>query len=519
MRYYEDYIEHAFLDSARKKISEALSGRIKPHHKYYQRVSLGKDRKGKNKYRYFYTKAEFDAYNKTKANSKTAGSFLNSGKNAVEGYYSILLDDYTLRNIRHQKYLDIDTGGFLEHLLGISLISVRKERSDFFNNDNNTDTDTDTDDRRKDTPDLTDPNEQSKSLDYIKAHHPKDPPKYIAKVRTDHGYRYFYDRGEYERYLDRNQPTKLSELDRLNSSDSSFDAVTRNIKEINPNYKSSKNWQTNCGDCSLAYEMRRRGYNVMADDHDDDYYDWAQNGNTTSVFPDAKSDYYDLTRASDYDAATAKLCNDMKKNYPDGARGVMSIAWGSGSGHMIAWEMHNDEPYFIDAQTGSVMTEREFSQRYMRNINYKVSDPATRWVDSKDPVSLMKSYNAAKGKSTAIMTTRLDNCTIKDTAASQVLPNSKNQNENHELESEAKANDPNNYKDPKPGHYSDDNLTYIDSNGNTWRIGKYTTEEYTNQYGYRHYHVDERYLWTNINTGEDYDPSGYYEKNIAKVRE
>ena len=155
----------------------------------------------------------------------------------------------------------------------------------------------------------------------------------------------------------------------------------------------------------------------------------------------------------------------------------------------------------------------------MRNINYKVSDPATRWIDSKDPVSLMKSYNAAKGKSTAIMTTRLDNCTIKDTAASQVLPNSKNQNENHELESEANVNYPNNYKDPNPVHYSDDNLTYIDSNGNTWRIGDYMTEEYTNQYGYRSYHVDVRYLWTNLNTGDNYDPSGYYEKNIAKVRE
>lgn len=512
MRYYEDYIEHAFLDSARKKISEALSGRIQPHHKYYQRVSLGKDRKGKNKYRYFYTKVEWDAYNKTKTNSETAGSFLNRGKNSVEGYYSILLDDYTLRNIRHQMYLDIDTGGFLEHLLGISLVSVRKERSDFFNNDN------DADNHHKDFSDLTDPNEQSKSLEYIKAHHPKDPPKYIAKVKTDHGYRYFYDRGEYERYLERNQPTKLSELDRLNSSDSSFDAVTRNIKEINPNYYSSDNWKTNCADCSLAYEMRRRGYDVMADDHDDDYSDWSQNGNTTSVFPDVKSDYYDLTDSSDYRDATNKLCNDMKENYPDGSRGVMRITWSSGSGHMIAWEMHDGQPYFIDAQTGSVMTEREFADGYMRHINYRESDPATRWVDSKDPISLKETYDAAKGKSTAIMTTRLDNCSIKDTATSQVLLNSKNQNENHELESEAKANDPNNYKDPKPGYYSDDNLTYTDSNGNIWRIGEYTTEEHTNQYGYRRYHVDTRYLWMNTNTGDNYDPSGYYEENVANSK-
>lgn len=487
MRYYEDHIEHAFLDSARKKISEALSGRIRPHHKYYQRVSLGKDRKGKNKYRYFYTKDEWDTYNKIKANSKKAGSLLNRGVNIVNGYYSILLDDTTMWNTRRRTYLDIDTGGFLEHLLGISLVKVRKTNSKDDDDDNN------------DSSNLITPSDKSKSVDYIKFHHPKDPPKYIAKVKTDYGYRYFYNRNEYERYLQKNQPTKLSEFNRLSSDDSSFDGVIRNLGEINPHYRSEKNWQINCADCSLAYELRRRGYDVMADDNDDDYSKWAQNGNVTSVFPDAKSDYYDLTDASDYQEATDKLCSDMEKNYPDGARGVMSITWAGNNGsHEIAWEMVDGEPYFIDAQSGSVMSGSEFS-KYMANIDYKESNPWKRWVTSTNSLDMAKTFAGSLGKSTSIMTTRLDNCNIKDTAASQVLPNSKNQNENHELESEAKANDPDNYEDPKPGHYSGNYGSYIDSDGNIWKLSYYRSTE----------DGESHYIWKNQD-GDLYDPSGYF---------
>lgn len=496
MRYYDyDYVEHSLASYVKDKISKALSGRVGKNHKYYKRLDLGKDKRGKNKYRYFYTKAEWDAYNKAKSVlnsvSNNSGDILKLGKNIVSGYYSILIGDSTIRvNDKiiggHKTYLDVDTGGFWEHVLGIPMVRIRTVSVK--------------DDNRHDNiSDLTTPSEKSKSVDYIKVNHPKDPPKYIARVKTSNGYRYFYSRKEYEKYLERNGPKKVSDLDKLSSSDSSFDSVTKNIKEINPHYLSGEDWQTNCGDCSLAYEMRRRGYDVMADDHDADYSNWAENGGITSVFPGATPDYYDLTDSGDPEKATEKLCKDMSNNYPDGSRGVMDITWADNNGaHMIAWEMHNNEPYFIDAQSGSVMSGSEFS-KYMSHIDFEESKPEYRWTTSDDPLSLTSSYIAANGKSTSIMTTRLDNCSVNDTVTNQVIPNSKNQNENHELESEAKANDPDNYEDPNPGYYSNDDCRYTDSNGSVWDICYYTSNEDGNTH----------FVWKS-DEGDVYDPSGYY---------
>lgn len=97
----------------------------------------------------------------------------------------------------------------------------------------------------------------------------------------------------------------------------------------------------NCFECTLAYEMRYRGYDVQANE---------KHGGYTLEYHHAFDikDSFDITSYSGEEAY--KCLREQCLSYGEGARGAIGVQWISGGGHGFSWEVKNGEFRLIDTQ-------------------------------------------------------------------------------------------------------------------------------------------------------------------------
>lgn len=119
---------------------------------------------------------------------------------------------------------------------------------------------------------------------------------------------------------------------------------------------------TNCLYCTTAYEMRRRGYDVQAQQ---DWIGGIRGDMPSAMFEGAKTEtIYDISNRSinEYDRALVtregtKAMIDTIAEQGDGARGYVGVQWyGGQGGHSMAYEVADGKVMLIDCQTGEVMT-------------------------------------------------------------------------------------------------------------------------------------------------------------------
>lgn len=127
--------------------------------------------------------------------------------------------------------------------------------------------------------------------------------------------------------------------------------MKKGLSQSNPNYDMGEEWQTNCQHCVPAYEMRRRGYNVVSrplQNHDDvllkkPFEAWV-NPQILSARGDGKAD---ITK--------------FLSGCGDGARVQVVIYWKNfASGHTFVAEQIDGKPRFIDPQSGEEDVEYYF---------------------------------------------------------------------------------------------------------------------------------------------------------------
>lgn len=145
------------------------------------------------------------------------------------------------------------------------------------------------------------------------------------------------------------------------------------MKLVNPSRGSGEaDIQNNCGYCTLAYDMRRRGYDVTAkkDANGTDPFKLYKN-----FYKDAKppkriipKEYkemlkkyenapsYMITTDRNYSKYQKALINNLQSELlkqGDGARGYLGVRWsGTSSSHSIAYEVRNGKVDVMDAQSG-----------------------------------------------------------------------------------------------------------------------------------------------------------------------
>ena len=141
----------------------------------------------------------------------------------------------------------------------------------------------------------------------------------------------------------------------------------------NPHNKSilsPRKYKENCCNCAVAFELRRRGYDVEAlGGHGIQVKDWKRLfANNTSTYH-----YVEEEGLSPLENVTKQL---MK--HGEGARGSIFVEWKTKEeGHYFSWEIKNGEIRFVDSQNGLLDVSSYFDRVIPSSII------ATRWDNLK----------------------------------------------------------------------------------------------------------------------------------------
>lgn len=145
----------------------------------------------------------------------------------------------------------------------------------------------------------------------------------------------------------------------------------------------------NCAYCTLAYDMRRKGYDVEASsvskktaNTPSEIESWYKNGH----FKVTGNDYANLTSLQ----ASNKITQELSKEGP-GARGQFCVYWRNGGGHSISYEVDSDRNVvYRDCQHDRVMRNNEINDylskvdlttiHHMRTDNLEYTDKALHGV-------------------------------------------------------------------------------------------------------------------------------------------
>ena len=171
-------------------------------------------------------------------------------------------------------------------------------------------------------------------------------------------------------------------------------SITKAAEGANPYYNGNyREFSENCQRCVVAYEARRRGYNVVAQPtYQGDQLPYGvsvpgkgtANGRWQGAFQGAKSE--------SVSAKTSKGVNNQinakMSQYGDGSRAVIGVQWKNGKGgHVFVAERKNGVTYLVDPQVGGKYSSKVFDKvgtsrvSLVRTDNLKFSNRAMKSVE------------------------------------------------------------------------------------------------------------------------------------------
>lgn len=201
--------------------------------------------------------------------------------------------------------------------------------------------------------------------------------------------------------------TKFKNLPKIENTSS----TDRDILKVNPGRDSDKRRNQNCFQCTIAYEMRQRGYDVYSNTnhggHNFEYlhaFDIKDSFRVTTKGNSASANYSDAKSAEECFNRISAQCLE----YGEGARGAIMMTWPLGGGHTMNWVVENGEFKMIDAQREGAdgyeaFANSKFDVEVVRLDNAELLPGSTDFVRPyKQPVDISKSVSdgAKKVKST-----------------------------------------------------------------------------------------------------------------------
>ena len=152
-------------------------------------------------------------------------------------------------------------------------------------------------------------------------------------------------------------------------------SMDENLKDCNPNYSLGRKWQTNCQRCVPAYEMRRRGYDVIATPKPNNPDRKDLSFNPFSVWKNPEVIKCSQNGMEDIEK--------MMKVWGDGARAQVVVTWkNTNAGHTFVAERINGKTIFVDPQTG----KNDVKNYFMRVENGSVRLSRIDTLDVTDKI-------------------------------------------------------------------------------------------------------------------------------------
>lgn len=143
------------------------------------------------------------------------------------------------------------------------------------------------------------------------------------------------------------------------------------LKGTNPHYSVGDiRYNSNCTNCVPAFEMRKRGYNVIARPSSGNHY-LNKHPEEAWINPDVKT-----AEGSGLDDIL-----EMSKDWPDGTRAEVAVVWNNGnSGHVFVAIKESGKINFYDVQSGEKLSAKIFCRvqegktKFWRIDNLEPSD-------------------------------------------------------------------------------------------------------------------------------------------------
>ena len=150
----------------------------------------------------------------------------------------------------------------------------------------------------------------------------------------------------------------------------------------NPKYSKGGVYKNNCISCALAYDLRRRGYDVESMPIDTTS---ATNGSLPVQLGFYKGEKLEVFEVPSDGKAAMKRFSDRILKYGDGSRGLLRIRWKNGDGHAAIWEVSGDTVVIRDPQNNTVVDLSDYLRRaktfyYFRTDNLELTDKVTEFV-------------------------------------------------------------------------------------------------------------------------------------------
>lgn len=134
------------------------------------------------------------------------------------------------------------------------------------------------------------------------------------------------------------------------------------MKHINPGYKNfDANTKNNCMLCTMAYELRRRGYDVQAGFSTTGYKSsdtlkWWPKGKIESAYsmPKDKKEMLKESFKTEFGVGGKEKYQKLSQllfKYGDGARGNLMLLFSGGGGHSVVWENSGGKLIIRDCQS------------------------------------------------------------------------------------------------------------------------------------------------------------------------
>lgn len=381
-------------------------GAKKKDHKYYERIELANGR-----YRYFYSKAEWDAYQKV--NKKDKKSDKDSIADIIKKFGNTTVDKANKLIEKGKKKVD-------------SLISkIKSKRIDKKTKDLKTDAAREEakERRKQNAKDYAKNVERQRRLEKQRKVWTEREEKAAREKRQSeriekNAFNLFSKDAKDSKKEDQSQHPDLRIKKTVATKDQDMAAVNRDRKLADERYErlykefkaaeKAHDWDKcnslvdainasserfnaanyNCASCSIAYDMRRRGYDVTAPKQIKQGNEYG--GFSTDRILEAykprnesaykKGDYYAAYGTnyknadkngdglvspvdSRYKAFDTKQVNEIKReileNNPEGSYGILNEFWYTGGGHSVVWSIENGDVIIRDAQVNEVRTFEE----------------------------------------------------------------------------------------------------------------------------------------------------------------
>lgn len=385
--YYPPYKPDEIYHWGIKKGEEAKK------HKYFTRIITGvKD--GKNVYRYFYDKKEWDAYVSNQRQQRPTDTIEKQNVGTI----TVTHDDGTT-DVIEDKSKSSSPLSWLSRLIfgavGSKIIEKGREIvSNLLNKDDNITVEHETYIPNNDAqqPSNIKPKEPEKpkqtvSDDVVKARKKaaddaggiENPEgerqyKYIAKIPMGDGtFRYFYDQESLRAYYEATNDELFHEFGVKEGSCTTVDdalAINERYWDGTIPEGERADYENNCYSCTTAFELRKRGYDVDAI-NDPDGETWQT---VLSMYESPTKKSY---HGGDEEATINNLIEDLTAE-GEGARGNLCVYWKGGGGHSMAWEIKDGQVEIWDTQTGRM----EPYKGYAINILFKDYVDTTRENDA-----------------------------------------------------------------------------------------------------------------------------------------